>query len=270
MKRIFIFLIILALSACGTPEPPVEETNDIPTTETVTITVAGDNTINADYLRGLAVSGAADECGFSLLPEETLVALAEFLEASKQEIAPGTYEIDPAWLFEYGDFFATGNGMSSGPEASFDYLSAGVVSPDGSTLVRERYDGEEGVKGKWDGYYLDIISLDGKFESYSFSTASPWIHDWLSDRYFIYSAGKGVLFIYDMLDGKTAQLTPISYDFKAVEDGKIMLDYVEQEEGIINYSFADDGSIIIDSNVEGDGGPWVVQWNDVDKKDAVR
>ena len=270
MKQIFIFLMILALSACGAPEPPTGETPDIPTSETVTITVAGDNTINADYLRGLAASGAANESGFSRLPEETLNALAEFLEASKQEIAPGTYEIDPAWHFEYGDFFVTGNGMSSGPEVSFDYLSAGVVSPDGSTLVRERYDGEEGVKGKWDGYYLDIISLDGKFESYSFSTASPWIHDWLSDRYFIYSAGKGAIFIYDMLEGKTAQLTPISYDIKAVEDDKIILDNVEQKEFIINYIFADDGSIIIDSNVEWDGGPWVVHWNEVEKKDVVR
>lgn len=273
MKRIFIFLIILTLSACGTSEPPVEETPDISTSETVTITIEEDDMINADYLRDIIASDEADVHCLNLLPKETLESLADYIDGTEEELAPGKYEIDPAWHFEGGSFFdgpSFENGVAKESEIGFEYRPMGHISPDGSTLIRTRYEDDEHIY-KWDGWYIDIVSLDGSFRDYYVSTAAPRGLCWLSDRYFIYGAGKGAIFVYDLYEGKTSQLTSISYEIEAVEDGKIILDDANDSDNpVIEYSFADDGSVVINSHIELYNEPWTEQWSEVEKNDAVR
>ncbi|MCH5187613.1 MAG: hypothetical protein J1F63_04365 [Oscillospiraceae bacterium] len=137
-------------------------------------------------------------------------------------------------------------GFSQLPEETPEIID-GYISPDGSTLIRVRYDEEEGKKGKWYGYYIDVISIDGDFENYSIPTAVNSIECWLSNRYFIYDYGKGSVQIFDLQENESIHIGPQFASVDAVEDDKIILSDLngEHDSVIIEYSFAEDGSIII-------------------------
>lgn len=134
-------------------------------------------------------------------------------------------------------------------------VNGAYISPDGGTLIRVRYDEEEGKKGKWWGYYIDVVSINGDFESYSIPTAVNSIEGWLSDRYFLYDYGKGAVLIYDLQENEDTHIGPQFASVDAVEDDKIILsDFNDEYDDciIVRYSFSEDGSIIIDDPCQAD------------------
>lgn len=139
------------------------------------------------------------------------------------------------------------------------------LSPNGSILLRDRHntDGlagdikiEEGNRRGFGG--IDVISTDNIFSSYCIVT-SPFQAgtDWLSDRYFIYSFGKGDIMIYDLCEDKKTKISPKNfYSVYSIDPGRIVLEEnsVDRELYTVEYSFDENGAIII--NDENWNGVW--------------
>ena len=122
----------------------------------------------------------------------------------------------------------------------------GVVSPDGRRTLIDNLVNTG----------IDVVYLNGEQPNYCIETSplQSGAGHWLSDRYILYIFGKGEVYVYNLLENKKKRIETSFSQIGSVGDGyiKLMLNYAEPEELVIQYNFNQEGSIFFSNE---DGNP---------------
>lgn len=125
-------------------------------------------------------------------------------------------------------------------EALFERRTAkeGKPSPNGKIILLDDDD--------YGG--IDIISADDSFSPYTVWT-SPYQYgagEWLNERYFVFSYGKGDIMVYDLQENVLRKISSGFSEIIGVSSGRIELEpySTDNRHYYVEYSFGENGSII--------------------------
>ncbi len=134
-------------------------------------------------------------------------------------------------------------------EALFERRTAkeGKPSPDGKIILLNDDD--------YGG--IDIISVDESFSPYTVWT-SPYQYgagEWLNERYFVFSYGKGDIMVYDLQKNVFRKISSGFSEIISVSSGRIELEpYTpDNQHYYVEYNFGEDGGIIFNGTLD---EPW--------------